>query len=265
MIAATVKSVITRLPPPLQAPLRALYNRRRSARRLSKHIEARLRVSRTVRSICGQQVVRGPFAGLRYGDALTTDLGAKCLGSYERELQPSIERLIAKGYSRVINIGCTEGYYAVGLAMRLPGATVFAYDIDDSAQRQCRDVANLNGVASRVRIAGECTQRSLSEEVGTHCLLVLDCEGCELELLRPDLVPELAEADIIVELHEFLGYGADDLVGRFETTHAVELVASTPRNPSEYEELAGLPAADRELTLFERPFTMRWAVLESGA
>jgi len=40
----------------------------------------------------------------------------KLLGFYEQPLQPYIEQVIQTGYPTIINIGCAEGYYAVGLA-----------------------------------------------------------------------------------------------------------------------------------------------------
>jgi len=34
-----------------------------------------------------------------------------------------VEAVIAKRYDKILDIGCAEGYYAVGFAMRLPGDT----------------------------------------------------------------------------------------------------------------------------------------------
>ena len=43
-----------------------------------------------------------------------------------------------------------EGYYAVGLTVRMPAADVFAFDTDAEAQRMCRDMAERNGVSEHV-------------------------------------------------------------------------------------------------------------------
>ena len=74
-------------------------------------------------------VLAGPFAGMRYEtEAVHSMHVPRLLGTYERELHASLERAPGMPYLRVINIGCGEGYYAVGLAMRLPGAHVHAFD-----------------------------------------------------------------------------------------------------------------------------------------
>lgn len=46
------------------------------------------------------------------------------VGSYESELHLQIEQLILERPQVVIDVGCAEGYYAVGLAQRLPDATI---------------------------------------------------------------------------------------------------------------------------------------------
>src|ERR1700686_4848787 len=64
-------------------------------------------------------VQSGPFKGMRLSDQTTWgdgDLGAKILGCYEQELWPHLEGARRGAYRRVINVGCAEGYYAVGLA-----------------------------------------------------------------------------------------------------------------------------------------------------
>jgi hypothetical protein len=48
----------------------------------------------------------------------------KFLGTYERELHRVIERAIWRRPKYVLNIGCAEGFYAVGLAIRLNDAQV---------------------------------------------------------------------------------------------------------------------------------------------
>ena len=87
----------------------------------------------------------GPFTGMKYpkAEAAGSAFIPKLLGSYERELHPMIERLIAKGYDDVIDVGCAEGYYATGMALRLPGARVHAYDTSETARDLCSAMALL--------------------------------------------------------------------------------------------------------------------------
>ena len=65
-----------------------------------------------------------------------------------------MEGFVALGHSTVLNIGCAEGYYAVGLARRMPQARVLAFDINRTAQDTCRALAAKNGVADRVQVSG---------------------------------------------------------------------------------------------------------------
>jgi hypothetical protein len=93
----------------------------------------------------GAQIRSGLFAGMSYlPDASEGSLMARLLGTYEAELRPHIEALVAEGLDCVIDIGCAEGYYAVGLAYRFPNLEVFAFDIDETARTACA-AASPNG------------------------------------------------------------------------------------------------------------------------
>ena len=157
----------------------------------------------------------------------------KLVGSYEEELHHVVGQIARNGYRTIVDIGCAEGYYAVGLAMLVPTATVIGYDIDERAQRICRRIAEINGVARRVTVLGECSHGELRSRITDRTLIVCDCEGFEHELLRCDIVPELHRCDLLVELH---GRRAeiDSFVGAFSRTHNVELIQSRERRASDY-------------------------------
>jgi hypothetical protein len=113
-------------------------------------------------------------------------IAPKWIGSYEAELHKIVERIVSGGYSRIVNVGCAEGYYAIGLASRMPGTEVFAFDIDPIARQQTARLASIVGVADRVNIRGKCTAASLEELIGDNTLLAIDIEGFEVQLLDPD-------------------------------------------------------------------------------
>jgi hypothetical protein len=176
----------------------------------------------------------------------------KVLGIYESQLHPAIERAVAESPAVVANVGCAEGYYAVGIARRLPDAIVHAYDLAATARRMTSDAARLNGVESRVRVHGRC--RSFPDGTG---LVLCDIEGAEDSLLDP---AELRNATVIVETHEFASPGVTQrLENRFSPTHSVErLVAS----PSESSLLGWLDPAERRLALEEmRTGEQAWLAL----
>lgn len=213
------------------------------------------------------EVLAGPFAGLKYVSESVIGGLARLFGTYEAELHGVVEEVVEKGYPAIINIGSGEGYYAIGLARRLPDARVYAFDMDPAEQRQCQRMVEANGVADRVSIAGACSIDELAALPLRGCLLVCDCEGAEFELLQPGLVPALRAADILVELHDWLVPGTTAaIVERFRDTHDIRLIDTQPRDPDAYPQLRGLNPAERRLVVDERrPPWMQWAYLRARA
>src|ERR1700751_5228426 len=69
----------------------------------------------------GEQILEGPFEGMKYPyDVVLSSCVPKLVGCYEEELHSVIEQIIRGRYSIVVNVGCAEGYYAVGLALKMP-------------------------------------------------------------------------------------------------------------------------------------------------
>src|SRR5690242_2785288 len=96
-------------------------------------------------------VQNGPFRGLRYLPQLTSSdtllshtVIPKLLGFYELELHDSVLTAFQYPYKQIINIGCAEGYYAVGLALGFHDIPVFAYDIAKANRDFCSKMAALN-------------------------------------------------------------------------------------------------------------------------
>ena len=253
------------LPRPLRRLLARIYNVRPSAVTFRRGVADRNRVSALVSARCRAAVRRGPFAGMAFPH-LRPDSASKCMGSYERELHDEIERIIARAYPTVLNVGCADGYYAVGLARRMSRSKILAYDIDRHARALCRDLAEANELGpDRISVRSEMTYETLAELCQRGTLIIADIEGAERELLDPARVPQLADVDMLVELHDFLIPGTEDrLRRRFAESHFARAIDSEPRdNPMEYPELNGLSNDDQMLALFERPVAMRWLILET--
>jgi hypothetical protein len=191
-------------------------------------------------------------------------IGPLLIGAYEAELHPTVESIIATAPERVVDVGCAEGYYAVGLARRLPDAEVHAFDLDPEARRLCAAMAERNGVADRVHVAAECTAAALEHLAGPGSLVILDCEGCEVDLLDPARVPSLTASTILVELHDFIRPDASTTVlGRFEGTHRIEIVDAVVR--TDWPTLVGISRQVQAKLLFEGrptdPHPMQWAFM----
>lgn len=212
----------------------------------------------------GYIVQSGPFAGMTYVPIATGSvLPPKLLGCYEQELHPVLEDIIYRNdYDAVVDVGCAEGYYAIGLALRLPNALVYAYDISPMARRLCRTLAELNGVSHRVTVSGRCDPAVMASLSGKRLLVICDCEGYEVTLLRPDLVPQLRESDILVELHDVLYPGlSQEVLPRFEKTHYISLIGTQERNPGNYPAISDLPPEQKRLAVDEFRPAMQWAFM----
>lgn len=148
---------------------------------------------------------------------------AKLLGTYEQPLQGPLRTLLdERSYHNIVNIGCAEGYYAVGFARLKDGLRSYAYDTDPAAREACLKLARKNGVEEQVVIGELFTHSDFAKFSGKKSLVFCDIEGAEKLLLDPTVAPELAELDIVVESHECLVPGVTSLlIERFSTTHHI--------------------------------------------
>ncbi len=216
----------------------------------------------------GHVVQAGPFAGMKYVSRATgSTIAPKLVGSYECELHSWIEQLCEEPYERVIDIGCAEGYYVIGMARRLEAASVIGFDLDPLSRQLCAEMARLNDVEDRVTIRGKCTIEALASAVRGRTLIICDCEGFEFDLLDPLAIPGLSNADILVELHEIFRPGVTEALRlRFEPTHSFELAGTQPRDPAQYSLVSFLPDGDRAIALEElRNSPQEWALLKAKA
>lgn len=222
----------------------------------------RQELARQLQPILGTKVAAGPFTGMILPNETSWrdgDFMPKLIGSYESNLREVVTQAVGRRPATVVNIGCAEGYYAVGLARLLPQATVYAFDIDTVACAICMRSAKENGVAERVTTGGRCGIPDLATilERPGRILLILDCEGAEMELLDPAKLPGLAKCDVIVETHGTTI--TDALAARFSSSHGVVRIAQGGRDPNEVPALRSLAETDRWALVDEgRPESMEW-------
>jgi len=199
----------------------------------------------------GLTVRYGPCHGLKYTPEAARDrlIICKLLGSYEKELHRVFETADFVNYDCIVDVGCAEGYYAIGLALRTR-CSVFAFDAAGPEIELARGMALQNGVADRVRFGSWCSPESLKTIVKQHAkpLVFSDCEGYETELFTEEVIPALRSSDLLIELH---GTAKDILPDRLQNTHEIELIPSTDRSDSQYEELRDLSPDIREFVLDE--------------
>lgn len=222
--------------------------------------QAKLRISGWLYEQADGVVQSGPFRGMRIPLERSWDecLAPYVLGCYEQELHGTIEyeiaRLSALPKPKVVNIGCAEGYYAVGMACRVPDAIVWVVDVPN-AMNVAGFAAALNGVQL---MAGGAMEVVLSHPD----LIICDCEGAEVDYLDKEKFPDLWHSTIIVECHDATQMNSQTLYDRFCDSHYVMQVLSGPRNPANFPLLNGVHQTVQWLLVDEaRPTGMRWLVM----
>lgn len=196
-----------------------------SPQEVLEHKERGIRIIKTISP--DLKVLQGPFEGLQYPhiDITEATLVPKIAGSYESQLNSIVERIIEKGYSDIIDVGCAEGYYAVGFARRMPATTIHAFDINKKDLEFCALMATKNDV-SNISFNSFCSPRTLLDFVSTGRTLVFcDAEGYELELFTPEVISKLRNTDFLIELHDTVNPQLSSILkSRFINTHCIEIV-----------------------------------------
>lgn len=212
----------------------------------------------------GLTVQNGPFAGMVFRQTSTEGcIAAKLLGCYEAPLHPFLTEVTGAAFDDIIDIGSAEGYYAVGLARRTTTTRIHAHDIDPQAQEAVHELAALNGVSGRITVGGEFRGADFAGFAGRRTLVVVDIEGAEDALLRPDLYPALKGMTILVECHDVFKPGlCDAIAGRFLESHRVRRVEEALTPPALPEWFAQTTHLDRLLSMWEwRAGPTPWLVM----
>ncbi|BDD06412.1 hypothetical protein [Aureibacter tunicatorum] len=218
------------------------------------------------------KVLSGPFEGMQYPciDAVGSTIYPKLIGSYEKELWPTIEQVKNKSYSCVFDIGCAEGYYAVGLAKSMPSTKVYAFDLDPVGRRLCHRMAKLNNVQDKVIIKEYCDPEFLNDfEFGEAALIISDCEGFEKLLFNENNIENLKKCDLIIETHDCYDIEISTYLKKlFEDTHVIHSVLSTDDVQKalhyNFDTIQNLSLDQKKYLLSERRSSiMEWLYCES--
>ncbi len=228
--------------------------------------EERMRdVTKAIFEQTAAAVQAGPFEGMTLLEETSWYGGnilQKLLGVYECELHEEIERVIATKPDLIINIGCAEGYYAVGFAMRLPLSIVHAFDQDPVALRICERSAVANRAEQNLRLEAVATKGAIIGilSASKRAALLVDCEGCERKLFEEIPNGVIEGSAIIIECHDFADAGVTEyLRNKLSKTHDVKLIPQGGRNPNEISFLKHYPEDIRWLAMSEdRPVPMHW-------
>ncbi|MDB4621387.1 hypothetical protein OAG82_00890 [Rubripirellula sp.] len=91
---------------------------------------------------------------------------------------------------------------------------------------------------------GFCCSDELKAATSENCkiLAIVDVDGAEDILLRPDLIPALKNMDFIIETHDGIVPGiTDKLTDRFKDTHTIDRTDAKPRQLADAPDGIHLP------------------------
>ncbi len=199
-------------------------------------------------------ILNGPFKGMKYPSLDITELtlAPKITGSYEGHLNPLINEISKVPFNNIIDIGCAEGYYAVGFARLLPESTVHCYDINEKDLEFCRKMADLNNVHNLTYNKLCSPETLINFNYGARSLIFCDCEGYELHLFTDSVIKALYQTDVLVEMHDVLNpVISETLLSRFSKTHNVEVINNSNMNYSQLQGLNEITPGDRAFAVYE--------------
>lgn len=190
------------------------------------------------------------------------------LGVWEKEISFIWNSLQKPMY--IIDVGAAEGFYAVGLAKKYPEKQIYAFEMNLSTKRLLEKVISDNSVTN-IETRGKCEYEDLRDfgKKLEDSLIIMDCEGFEIELLKVESPSILKKAHIIVELHEMYSPGCTEVLKeRFSPTHKVSEIRGEPRCIDDWParlKLLRLLFPQKLLLHFMdegRPYPMNWLHIE---
>lgn len=216
----------------------------------------------------GRVVLNGPFRGMAMPYFA---VWPKLVGSYEDELHGVVNEILATAYHAVVNIGCAEGYYAVGMAMKLKAAAIYCFDANPEMLDRCRQNARANQVETRMRFGGRCGPDDLARlDLSKRSLIICDVDGYEVELLQPNRIPALRNCDLLIEVHDCLAPGTTaTLTERFRDTHEIRRFREQWKDAARYPQLKDLSVFEQHVALSEdrwsedQPIDQEWLFLQA--
>lgn len=142
------------------------------------------------------------------GNQSAFELGSSMLlGTWELQVQELLEQLCPVDV--FVDVGAAQGIYPVAIAKHKLAKKVIAYETIHASRLDIKRLAKSNDVDILIR--EEMTPATLTDlavEIGhKKCVILLDIEGYEAELLNEDaleMLSSLGDTVLIVELHPHL-------------------------------------------------------------
>lgn len=259
----------------LRRTLRPFFGALRTATRVlrGKHhrnhlMERRVQLGRLLAVEFGNTVRYGLFKGLRLPDKTRWgkggDVGSMLLGLYEQELLEAF-RVLPRSHNVLIDLGAANGYYGLGVLVNGRFEFSYCFERSEPAREIIATTAELNGLTGRVQILGNAAQgfwHSVRQPL-SQCVLLVDIEGGEFDLLDDELLAAFSGAILFVELHDWFYPDGDEKLKRLRERASrhfrISELTTAARDLSQFPELSRLSDDDRWILCSEgRGQRMTW-------
>lgn len=208
------------------------------------------------------RIDRGLFKGLQLS-AFTwnsSDRASILAGSYETEVQDWLPANVMPRERDLLNIGSTDGLYAIGLLRAKLASRAFCFEINKTSRLQLSANAALNNVEpNQLKVGGlfysldAHESAELSDFSFDNALFIIDAEGGEYEFVDEHFCHKFRHSVGIIELHTTDdGQKTSELASTLERFFDVTFLETGARDPQTFPLLRGI--AD----------DYRWAVMSEG-
>lgn len=200
------------------------------------------------------------------------DFASKLLGLYEQQIQNFIVEIQKKkALKNFINIGCGDGYHALGLIKNKFFEKSICYEISPEAREILRINLKENNIENNFIIHEEANLEKIKDDLKNinieETLFLIDIEGNEFKLLCSEDLNFINQGYLIIEDHNFM-INDDELKKKFYSNikkfFNFEIINNGSRNTFEIDNdfLNNLNDDSRFLLVGEgRPKKMNWIFL----
>lgn len=214
----------------------------------------------------------GVFKGLKLPANLVwakNDLASILVGFYEQQVSEWIfNRNIH--FLQFIDIGSADGLYLAGILKADLADYALGFESSNKGRESSLKLIELNKLENRSFILGAANSNfmEVARKYGTNdsdrwSLLMCDIEGGEIGLFDSSIAEALKRYFLVIELHEWTFSNGDleNLEALFSSTHVLDYLGTSSRNPASIAELRALSDDDRWNICSEgRRHEMRWLV-----
>jgi hypothetical protein len=224
------------------------------------------RVSLETYDLCEGKVSQGPFKGLQLNRDTwwgKSDLGAQCLGVYEKEILDFVSA--QEPFDTFLDIGAADGYYAVGLLHSKMAEKAICFEVSEDGQRVIKENWMINKSPGELEVYGEANEQSIASIAATlpaKTLVLVDIEGFEFHLLSQKVISLLNKCTIVIEIHNWID-GFEEkyqiLLRNLDKYFDIRIIKPSERNTEKIELLRSYTDDNRLLVTSERrPCLMRF-------